>query len=73
MPCLIWLLKSEIDVVGRVTWLNGLKAGQPRQDVVQYFLNVAQKDKMPELLLHNFRQAKTVKLVDINELKGLIC
>lgn len=71
--CYTKILKSEIDVVGRVTWLNGLKAGQPRQDVVQYFLNVAQKDKMPELLLHNFRQAKTVKLVDINELKGLIC
>jgi len=54
--CYTDILKTTVDSVGRETWINDLKGGRSRHDIVNYFLSVAAKGKGPDVLLLAHRQ-----------------
>jgi glycosyltransferase involved in cell wall biosynthesis len=56
--CYTNILRTTVDSVGRLSWINDLKAGRSRKDIVQYFASTAMRDKGPDILLHNHRLNK---------------
>lgn len=54
--CYTDILKTTVDDVGKHTWLNDLAAGRPREDIVNYFMSVAAKDKRADVMLYTYRQ-----------------
>lgn len=76
--CYTAILRSDIDSVGRLSWLNDLKTGRNRKEIMQFFMNVALKDKTQDLILFKHKQKiknienmKTI-LADNNTLKGIL-
>lgn len=55
--CYTNILKTTVDAVGKLSWINDLKAGRSRKDIMQYFINVALKDKGADVLLYKHRMA----------------
>jgi hypothetical protein len=56
--CYTEILGSEVDAVGRQTWIDSLSSGQPRQTVVEFFLQTANKDQGAEIMLARWTAAK---------------
>jgi len=77
--CYTNILKSTVDAVGRLSWLENLKHGRNRKDIVDYFVNVATKDKQTDLILWNYRQEllrkEQIKQLTSNPriLRGVLC
>lgn len=77
--CYTVILGKGIDGVGRVHWINDLKAGRPRNEVISYFINVATSDSKSDQLLMNYRnhQLEVMRINSLmqnpNILKGILC
>lgn len=56
--CYTNILETEVDKVGRVTWIDNLGQGRPRQDIVEYFLGVKAKGSEAEILMYKWNMAK---------------
>lgn len=56
--CYTHILKTEVDSVGRQTWIDSLASGQPRQAVVEFFLRAANKDQSGRVMLAKWRMAQ---------------
>jgi len=56
--CYTNILKTEVDSVGRKTWIDSLASGQPRQAVVEFFLKTANKDRAADIMLARWHMAK---------------
>ncbi len=76
--CYTAILKSTVDAVGRVTWINDLRGGRSRQSIVSYFADIANKDKRADALLyrHNRQMAEREMVMavikDTNVLQGIM-
>lgn len=77
--CYVNILKTEVDKVGRETWIRDLSTGRPRQEIVEYFVKVATKDKQAEYILANYRQyllqVEEMRKIQSNPdlLRGILC
>lgn len=76
--CYKEILKSEVDQVGRNTWIDSLKNGMTRKSIVEYFVGVAIKDKKSDIILYQYRVQQKNKeflskvLEDKNILQGIV-
>jgi len=77
--CYTNILKSTIDAVGRLSWLDNIKHGRDRKEIVDYFIGVASKDKQSDIILYNYRQEllkqEQIKQLTSNPriLRGVLC
>ena len=65
--CYTAILKSQVDSVGRNTWIDNLSQGRTRQDVIQFFLQTAAKDHHADILMYN-RHMQQMQRNQMNEI-----
>jgi hypothetical protein len=68
--CYRQILKTEVDGVGRKTWIEALAMGRPRKEIVEYFWQVAIKDKLCDVILYNMYMSKMQQKEMLNTLNN---
>lgn len=61
--CYTNILKTEVDSVGRQTWIDSLASGQSREKVVEFFLKTANQDREAEILLMRWRKMQEQRMI----------
>ena len=76
--CYTDILKTQVDAVGRQTWIESLQHDRSRKSIVEYFVQVAHQDNKADILQAQYRAHKEHEaamqeiLKNPNILKGMV-